>query len=569
MANLELDGVTMSMEVDMGASVSIISEDHFKKLQDNGTTQRPTGAKLFTYTGESISVKGAAEVTVKYNGQITMLPLIVTSGTGPSLLGRDWLSVLKLDWKEIFVVHSSRSVQAVLDAHQEVFAEGLGTVKDVKAAIHVEPDATPRFYKARSLPLSLKKKVEQELERLQQQGVIEPVQLSDWAAPVVPVIKEDGNVRLCGDYKITVNKAAKLDHYLIPKIDDLFASLSGGKKFTKLDLSHAYIQVQLDEASRKYVTINTHKGLFRYNRLPFGVSSAPSIFQRIMETLLQGIPGVCVYLDDILVTGRTIAEHLKHLDTVLGRLQEAGMQLKKKKCAYLLPSVEYLGHVISAEGLCTAESKVEAIVQAPVPRNVSELRSFLGLVNYYGKFLPNLATTLSPLYSLLHRSQRWVWGPSQDKAFAMVKELLQSSRVLVHFDKSLPLVLSCDASPYGVGAVLVHTMPNGDERPVAFASRTLTETERKYSQLEKEALAIVFSVRKFHQYIYGRPFELRTDHKPLMYIFDEKKSIPTMASGRVQRWALMLGAYNYTIQYQKGSENTTADAVSRLPLPVK
>ena len=239
--NLELDGVSTSMEVDTGASVSIVSEDHFKKLQDNGTTLRPTGAKLSTYTGELISVKGATEVTVKYNRQIATLTLIVTSGTGPSLLGRDWLSALRLDWKQIFVVHSPRSLEAVLEAHQQVFTDELGTVKDVKATIHVDPDARPRFFKARSLPFSLKKKVEQELERLQQQGVIAPVQLFDWAAPVVPVIKEDGNVRLCGDYKVTVNKAAKIDHYPIPKIDDLFASLSGGEKFTKLDLSHACI----------------------------------------------------------------------------------------------------------------------------------------------------------------------------------------------------------------------------------------------------------------------------------------------------------------------------------------
>ena len=398
--------------------------------------------------------------------------------------------------------------------------------------------------------------------------MIEPIQFSDWAAPIVPVIKSDGSVRICGDYKVTVNQAAKVDHYPIPRIDDLFASLSGGKKFTKLDLSHAYQQVQLDEASRQYVTINTHKGLFQYNRLPFGVSSAPSIFQRIMETLLQGIPGVCVYIDDILITGRTDQEHLEHLAEMLRRLKEAGMRLKKGKCAYLLPSVEYLGHTISAEGLRTADSKVEAIVNAPAPKNVAELRSFLGLVNYYAKFLPNLATTLSPLYTLLRKHQKWSWGHSQTKAFEEVKSLLQSSRVLVHFDDTLPLTLSCDASPYGVGAVLSHLMPNGDERPISFASRTLTVTEKKYSQLEKEALAIIFGVRKFHQYIYGRNFELKTDHKPLMYIFNEKKSIPAMASGRIQRWALTLGAYSYTIRFQKGSENTTADAVSRLPLPV-
>ena len=564
---LELNGVGTPMEVDTGASVSIVSEDRFKMLQEKGTTLRPSRAKLFTYTGEAINVVGVTDVTVKHNGQSVTLPLIVTGGTGPSLLGRDWLAALKLDWKEIFVVHAQRSLQDVLDAHKEVFAEGLGTVKGVTAAIHVDPTAPPQFHKARPLPYTLQKKVERELERLESQGVIEPVQFSDWAAPVVPVIKGDGSVRLCGDYKVTVNKAAKQDRYPIPRIEDLFSSLSGGKEFSKLDLSHAYQQVQLDEASRQYVTINTHKGLFCYNRLPFGISSAPSIFQRIMDTLLQGIDGVSVYIDDILVTGKTTQEHLEHLEEVLKRLENAGMRLKKSKCAYLLPSVEYLGHDITRDGLRTADSKVEAIVRAPAPKNVTELRSFLGLVNYYGKFLQNLATTLSPLYSLLQKNKRWSWGQSQTEAFDAVKKLLLSSRVLVHFDDSLPLVLSCDASPYGIGAVLSHIMPNGDERPVSFASRTLTETEKKYAQLEKEALAIVYGVRKFHQYLYGRKFELRTDHKPLVYIFNPGKPISAMASGRIQRWALTLGAHQYTIKFQKGTENCTADAVSRLPLP--
>ena len=201
-------------------------------------------------------------------------------------------------------------------------------MKGVAAATHVDPTSTPRFHKARPLPYTLKTKVEKELERLEQQEVIEPIQFADWAAPIVPVIKSDESVRICGDYKVTIKQAAKVDQYPIPRIDDLFVSLSGGKKFTKLYLSHAYQQVQLEEASCQYVAINTHKGLFQYNRLPFGVSSAPSIFQQILETLLPGIPGVCIYIDDLLITGRTDPEHLEHLAEVLRMLKEAGMKLK-------------------------------------------------------------------------------------------------------------------------------------------------------------------------------------------------------------------------------------------------
>ena len=411
-----------------------------------------------------------------------------------------------------------------------------------------------------------RKRVEKELERLQALGIIQPVQFSDWATPIVPVMKNDGGVRICGDFKSTVNRAARLDKYPIPRIEDLFALLAGGKTFSKLDLSHAYLQIALDETSQQYVTINTHKGLFRYTRLPFGIASAPSIFQRVMETLLQGIPRVSVYLDDILVTGASEQEHLANLAQVLQRLEAAGMRLRRSKCAFLLPSVSYLGHVISAEGLHTAQVKVKAIVDALDPKNLTELRSFLGLVNYYGKFLPNLATILSLLYKLLQQTSDWRWGPREKRAFCRVKKLLLSNRVLTHFSEELPLLLECDASPYGLGAVLSHEFPDGTERPVGFASRTLTQAERNYSHLDKEALAIIFGVKKYHHYLYGRRFVIKTDHKPLTHIFSESRAVPTMASGRIQRWALTLGAYDYTIRYKPGTSNANADALSRLPL---
>ena len=199
---------------------------------------------------------------------------------------------------------------------------------------------------------------------------------------------------------------------------------------------------------------------------------------------------------------------------------------------------------------------------------MTELRSFLGMVNYYSKFLPDLATTLAPLYSLLQRSTPWNWGPKQRKAFRHVKDLLQSGRVLTHFDDQLPLILACDASPYGLGAVLSHRMPSGEEKPVVFSSRTLTQSEKNYSHLDKEALAIIYGVKKYHQYLHGRRFEIKTDHKPLTYIFSESRATPTMASGRIQRWALTLGGYDYSIQYKEGKNMANADALSRLPLPV-
>ena len=332
-------------------------------------------------------------------------------------------------------------------------------------------------------------------------------------------------------------------------------------------MAHAYQQLHLDEESRQYVTINTHKGLFRYTHLPFGVAAAPAIFQRTMETILRGLPQVCVYLDDILVTGESETAHLQNLSAVLQRLETAGVRLKRGKCSFMLPEVEYLGHRISAKGLQPLASKVQAIRDAPTPTDVSQLRSFLGMLNYYGRFLPDLASILAPLHELLRSSRKWSWEEPQRKAFKEAKELLTTSAILTHYDPGKALLLACDASPYGVGAVLSHRMDDNTEQPIAFASRTLSPAERKYAQLDKEALAIVFGVKRFHQYLFGRKFTILSDHKPLQYLLGETRGIPAMASARIQRWALTLSAYNYVINYKPGVDHANADGLSRLPLP--
>ena len=436
----------------------------------------------------------------------------------------------------------------------------------MEATIHVPSNVQPHFYKARPLPYAMKEKVEQELDRLQKAGVITPVEFSDWAAPIVPVVKSDGSLRICGDYSVTVNAVSKLDNYPLPRVEDLFTAMSGSTLFTKLDLTHAYQQLCLSPESKKYTTINTSKGLFHYERLPFGISSAPGIFQRTIETLLKDLPGVVAYIDDLLVTGSNKEQHLQNLDRVMTRLESAGVTLKRSKCVFLTPSVEYLGHVIDKEGLHPSQEKVRAIQEAPEPTNVSELKSFLGLINYYSKFMSNLACILSPLYRLLHKDSKWSWTKDHTTAFNTAKQQLQSSSVLIHFDPSKELTLSCDASSYGLGAVLAHKLEDGSERPIAFASRTLSPAEKKYSQVEKEGLAIIFAIKKFHQYLYGHHFIIYSDHQPLKYLFSESRPVPAMASSRIQRWALTLSAYEYSIHYRPGSRLGNADALSRLPL---
>ena len=287
-------------------------------------------------------------------------------------------------------------LQTVLDKHCLVFNDELGCMKDMKVKLLIDSTAKPKFFKPRSVPFTLRNKVETELQRLESLGLISPVKFLEWAAPIVPVVKKNGTVRTCGDYKVTANRATLTESYPLSLVDELMTDLAGGKYFTKLDLSQADLQLSLDHESSELLTINTHKGLFKYNRLPFGVSSAPAIFQRSMKTLLRGLNGVSVNLDDILVTGSTHENHLHNLAAGLEQIEQAGLRLNRSKCFFLQPRLEYLGHVLDEAGRHPTEDKIRAIKEASAPTNITELCSFLGMITYCSKFLPNMSTKLTP-----------------------------------------------------------------------------------------------------------------------------------------------------------------------------
>lgn len=561
---VSVNGTRVKMEVDTGAAVSVISENLYKR-RFKSVKLSPANCVLKTYSQESLQLFGKFTAKVKCKEHTEKLELLVVKGNGPALMGRDWISQLKLDWSRVNRV-APETVDDVCARHASVFKPELGKLKGIEAKLHIAPGAVPKFCKPRNVPYALREAVERELAKLEAEGVISSTNYSEWAAPIVCVPKKDDSVRICGDYKVTINPWLNVEQYPLPKTQDLFAKLAGGLQFTKLDLSQAYQQVQLEENSRRYLTINTQKGLYLYNRLPYGVASAPAIFQKIMDQVLQGMEGVICYLDDILITGRDTESHLANLEEVLKRLETYNLRLKREKCEFMQNSVSYLGHVIDAMGIHTMKEKTDAIQRAPVPKNVTELRSFLALLNYYGKFIPNLSTLIQPMTALLHKDATWEWSDNCQSAFDSAKKFLKSDKVLVHFDAELPIILACDASPYGVGAVISHKMKDGNERPIAFASRMLTKTEQNYSQIEKEALGLVFGVMKFHEYLYGRKFLLLTDHKPLLKILGPKTGVPTLAAARLQRWALILAAYTYEIQYKRSEQHSNADALSRLPV---
>ncbi|GFR83010.1 transposon Tf2-9 polyprotein [Elysia marginata] len=329
----------------------------------------------------------------------------------------------------------------------------------------------------------------------------------------------------------------------MPQLEELMRRLGRGHCFTKIDLADTYNQIRLGPESQKKLALSTHRGVLLQKRLPFGITSAP---------------------DDILVSGNNAEQHLLNLRGLLQRLQDKGLRCRLEKCAFAQPYVEYLGHYLSKNGIAKGP-KADAVKKMPAPTNVSSLRSFMGQVHFYSKFLPSLSTTLEPLYHLTKKDVPWRWGKPEQEAFQHVKNLLSADTVLAHFNPALEVGISCDASDVGIGCVLFHRYSDGSERPFANASKTLTQTQRKYSQIQKEALANIFGLNKFHQFLYGRRYILVTDHKPLIALFGPTKPTPALAANRLARWALTVSQYDYTIEYRKTSAHGNADALSRLP----
>ena len=565
-----LEDKEIEMELDTGAAVSVVSYADYCKYFKH-LPLAVAKRKLHAYTGTPLKVMGEIMTKVRYNKQECKLPMVVVKADthAPLLFGRSWLQAIQLDWPAIFS-QGQYSVQAdVVDElktkYADIFKQELGTVKGIKAALHIKENVRPIFCRSRQVPFALRPAVERELARMQSEGIIVPVDFSEWATPLVCVPKPDGTVRLCGDYRTTVNKSINTDQFPIPTAEEIRSKLSGGERFSKIDLKCAYQQMLLDEKSQELCTINTHKGLFRYTRLPFGISSSPAIWQRFMEQVLSGMDSICVMLDDVLVTGKTNDEHLRNLEEVFVRFQRYGLRLKEDKCAFLQPSVTYYGLKISKQGVRLTEQRIKALCNAPQPHNVAELRSFLGLVAALSSFIPNLSELTHPLNELLG-NKPWKWSKACERSFFNLKEVVTSDTVLIHYDPAKKLDLAVDASQYGLGAVIMHTCPDGKRRPIAYASRSLNKHEKGYSQIDKEALAIMFGLKRFRSYLYGRHFTIWTDHKPLQRIFGPKHAIPVLAAHRLQRWALILAAFDYDIQFVTSRQNAVADALSRLPL---
>ena len=401
-----VDGRPIEMEVDSGASVTIISYNLFKRFWPR-TTLRSCPDTLTTWDKNKLRLIGTCKVTVEFHQHKKRLLLTVIEGTGPCLLGRSWFQELGISLTGIHHVtspghhHIKTTFEQLKIKYASVFQDGLGRYTGAPVQLHWDQTIKPIYMKSRPVPLALREKVEAEIDRLVNEGVLEPVSYSRWATPVVPIVKPTGDIRLCGDYKCTVNRVVLPDKYPLPSITELLSSIAGAKLFTKLDLAQAYTQLPVDDKAADLLTINTTKGLHRVKRLAFGVNAAPGIFQRLMSGLLSGIDGVVTLLDDILVTGTDMSQHVSRLELVLTKLQDVGLRLKPQKCEFGAREVIYLGYKIDKFGVHPTEDKIKAIKNAPRPSNKQELQSFLGLVNFYQRFIRNKSTLLEPLHRLL------------------------------------------------------------------------------------------------------------------------------------------------------------------------
>ena len=363
------------------------------------------------------------------------------------------------------------------------------------------------------------------------------------------------------DYQ-KVNSVTKRDAYPLPRIDATLDSLAGAEYFTVLDLASGYWQVEVEEDDKEKTAFSTPQGHFHFNVMPFGLTNAPATFQRLMECILAGLnPSHClIYLDDIIVHSTTFSEHLERLASVLRQLRNAGLQLKPSKCKFAQKEVHYLGHIASAAGAQPDPSKTEAVSSYPVPRNVQEVRQFLGLANYYRQFIKHFSEITEPLHQLTRKTTKgFHWNPSCQSAFDELKRRLVSPPILAYPDFSLPFVLHTDASATVVGAVLCQ-IQNGMERVISYWSRQLNKAERNYSTIEREALAAVAAVKEFYPYLYGFPFQLVTDHNPLTALKGLKD-----VGGQLTRWMLYLQQFDYTIEYKSGRTHGDADSLSRRP----
>ncbi|GFW55987.1 retrovirus-related Pol polyprotein from transposon 412 [Trichonephila clavipes] len=426
------------------------------------------------------------------------------------------------------------SAERLFQEFEDVFSRNSSDIGHTTVTQHRidTADHPPIKQHPRRLPFAKQEEVGTILREMQENDIIEPSS-SPWASPIVLVRKKDGSTRFCVDYR-KLNDVTKKDSYPLPRIDDTLDTLSGHKWFSTLDLKSGYWQVEIHPEDREKTAFTSGQGLWQFKVMPFGLCNAPATFERLMETVLKGLTfeACLIYLDDVIIGGRTFEEHLQNIRKVLSKLSDANLKLNPSKCKFFQKEVNYLGHIISAEGVRTDPEKVSAVKNWKRPEN-----------------LPN------------RKKQKFQWTKECEDSFLQLKEALTSSPILIYPQPDKPFILDTDASNESVGAVLSQEI-DGQERVVAYWSKCLSKPERNYCVTRKELLAIVKAIEHFHHYLYGQKFLLRTDHASLTWLMNFRNT-----EGQVARWIQRLNEYYFDIRHRKGSSHGNADALSRRPCP--
>ena len=469
-------------------------------------------------------------------------------------------------WPQDLDSQQLEKLQHATEEYHDVFVlakDDLGCTDIVKHKINTGDHPPIKQYPRRT-PFTQRAKIASMISDMEKKGIVRP-SVSPWASPVILVPKKDGTTRFYVDYR-RLNAVTKKDVYPLPRIEDILDTIGRARYFTTLDLSAGYWQIQLDQNATEKTAFTTHCGLFEFTRMPFGLCNAPSTFQRLMQTVLAGLEwkSCFVYIDDILVCSRTFEEHIVHLQEVFERLRKANLKLKLAKCSFLCKCVQYLGHIISREGISPDPSKTSKVREFPVPTDVMRLRQFLGLASYYRRFIPNFSKVSRPLHELTKKGVHFEWTATCQDAFNQLKHLLCSAPVLAYpqFGPGHQFTLETDASLAGLGAVLSQRDERGQLHPVAYASRTLHKHEKNYPITELETLGLVWAVKHFRAYILGHHCVVLTDHAACTSLLNT-----VHPSAKLARWAMVIQEMDLEIRHRAGKTNCSADALSRNPVP--